>query len=156
MKFQDLQEAARASKGIPTVELLEKIQEAVDSEGIAGRPSLSVLKEAMASRPPPAYGQFHFEPYQYSPLPKATSIRLLQVLGKDSDGLTRCSLVTVDLNDGPVYLCLSYTWGNPHAKGTLFTWSEEMVSQYSSKTRWPISCDDKLLYVTQNLYDALD
>jgi hypothetical protein len=47
---------------------------------------------------------------------------MLQIKGKDDDGILQCLLKTVDLNDNPPpgYHRLSYTWGNPRANGTYF------------------------------------
>jgi len=51
-------------------------------------------------------------PYEYSPLPTATSIRLLKLLPSPADQI-RCELNTVDLEDDVKFDALSYTWGNP-------------------------------------------
>ncbi|KAF4503258.1 Heterokaryon incompatibility 6, OR allele [Fusarium agapanthi] len=46
----------------------------------------------------------------YSPLPKASSIRLLEVKPGNPSEMLQCSLHTVDLADNPKYHALSYTW----------------------------------------------
>ena len=67
--------------------------------------------------------------------------------------LLACSLEIVDLKDKPIYDALSYTWGNPtfhgQSKGTLSD------AEYGLHNRMPIFCNDRLLFVTKNLYDAL-
>lgn len=90
--------------------------------------------------------------YEYAPLPTCKSIRLLEIHDRDEDGLLQCSLETVDLDDLPVYNCLSYTWGAP---GPASTRSEVEAVDYSLSNKWPVSCDKKLLFATPNLYDAL-
>ncbi|KAJ4303971.1 hypothetical protein N0V88_001573 [Collariella sp. IMI 366227] len=53
-------------------------------------------------------------PLQYEPLPKNSSLRLLQILPSSSASDIHCSLVTADLDDDAlVFDALSYTWGNP-------------------------------------------
>ena len=59
---------------------------------------------------------------------------------------------TVDLNDLPIYNRLSYTWGDP---GPPSGRPRAESVDYSVNNKWPISCNNKLLFVTQNLYDAL-
>lgn len=52
---------------------------------------------------------------RHDALPTATSIRLLDVVDS-KDGLIRCTLRTVDMDDKqrmPAYAAISYTWGNP-------------------------------------------
>ena len=95
---------------------------------------------------------FLSEPYEYEPLPTPKSIRLVQVHGQNEDGLLQCSISVVDLNDRPFYNCLSYTWGNPFSDRSNSP-TEDFA--YDNNTKWPISCDGKLLYISQNLYDAL-
>ncbi|KAF5614798.1 heterokaryon incompatibility 6 OR allele [Fusarium sp. NRRL 52700] len=46
----------------------------------------------------------------YSPLPTASSIRLLEVKPGNPSEMLQCSLHTVDLADTPKYHALSYTW----------------------------------------------
>lgn len=52
------------------------------------------------------------KPYVYTPLPTASSIRLLELLSSPQ-GEIHCALRTVDLQDNPVFDALSYSWGNP-------------------------------------------
>jgi hypothetical protein len=97
------------------------------------------------------------EPYQYQPLPKATSIRVLKLRGKHGDGTLHVSLDVVDLDDDPFFYALSYTWGNPHAYGVDFTAYFNAVNQeYSVAENKPVLCDGKLVKVQRNLLDFLD
>ncbi|KAL2257153.1 hypothetical protein VTK26DRAFT_590 [Humicola hyalothermophila] len=94
--------------------------------------------------------------YHYKPLPSPTCIRLLNIVGKNRDGTLRVSLRTVDLRDDPFYHALSYTWGNPHASGVDFTEHFNAVNaEYSVSEKVPILCDDQILHVQRNLFDAL-
>lgn len=61
----------------------------------------------------------------------------------------RCYMEPVSLDEWPRYEALSYAWGNP------FQDQPELDSQYSVDNKWPIAVNDRLLYVTKNLYDAL-
>ncbi|KAI9773498.1 MAG: hypothetical protein M1839_002080 [Geoglossum umbratile] len=88
--------------------------------------------------------------YEYSSLPSDTSIRLLQVLSGPEEPI-RCSLEVVDLSEGPLYDCLSYTWGDP-----LY---HELSGPDSKRTTGerniPITCGGLVLCVTDNLREAL-
>jgi hypothetical protein len=96
------------------------------------------------------------EAYHYQPFPTLTSIRLLKVNGRESDGTLHVSLKTVDLADNPSYQTLSYTWGNPHANGVDFTENFNAVStEYSVGQKVAIFCDGQVLEVQRNLLDAL-
>jgi hypothetical protein len=90
--------------------------------------------------------------YQYDPLPTPTSIRLVTVkpaeLGMES--VVELSMRTVDLLDNPDYEALSYTWGRPV---TVFPTMEARDDWTDHPV--PISCDDKMLLVTRNLYAYL-
>ncbi|KAL8969391.1 MAG: hypothetical protein Q9183_002012 [Haloplaca sp. 2 TL-2023] len=55
-------------------------------------------------------------PYEYQPLPTARHIRLLRSFPKGATEPAGCyQIVSVNLDDGPVYNALSYTWGDPFA-----------------------------------------
>jgi hypothetical protein len=69
------------------------------------------------------------------PLPP-DHIRLLHIEAGVDDSPIRCRLVTTSLEASPPYEALSYTWGS--------------IEQDST-----ITCDDIPLFVTQNLYDAI-
>ncbi|KAF9892254.1 hypothetical protein FE257_002031 [Aspergillus nanangensis] len=97
-------------------------------------------------------------PYVYEPLPTPTSIRLLDILPEDDSGMIRCSITVVDLEQSPVpkYSCLSYTWGNPLARGVgLSAFDEaEQSGEYDSQNI-AISCNGRLFHIRRNLFDAL-
>jgi ankyrin repeat protein len=63
--------------------------------------------------------------------------------------LIECTLKTVDLQDEPKYDALSYTWGSPFPAGSA------QAEDYSINRKWPIAVNNRLLYVTRNLYEAL-
>lgn len=113
---------------------------ALPPEDLAGSPSS-----------PDPFG-FLDEPYEYKPLLSSKSIRLAQILGQNEHGVVQCSLTDVDLNDRPFYNCLSYSWGDPYPAGSKLPTEQ---SPHDDTNKWPIECDGKLLWVTQNLYDAL-
>lgn len=48
--------------------------------------------------------------YEYAPLPKDTSIRLLRVEPGSENEVIRCSLRTADLRESPSFVALSYSW----------------------------------------------
>ena len=94
--------------------------------------------------------------YHYSPLPTPSSIRLLRRLGDTSNGLLSFALDTVDLRNRPQYHCLSYTWGNPYANGSLFREEfERAANEYDAANLFPIRVNGKSLKVRKNLYEAL-
>lgn len=78
------------------------------------------------------------EYYQYEPLPSPTSIRLIKFKPCENcnDGDLICSFIVADTSHPPEYIALSYAWGD--ASNTV-----------------PISIDDKVVHVTQNLKGAL-
>ncbi|KAH0559693.1 hypothetical protein GP486_003790 [Trichoglossum hirsutum] len=89
--------------------------------------------------------------YEYSPLPSKTSIRLLQILSRAEEPI-RCSLEVVDLNDEPLYDCLSYTWGDPlyHELS-----GPENTRRTTGERNNAITCDGLVLCITENLREAL-
>ena len=102
-------EAVNKSEGVPTASLFARVNQGL-IQGTLKLPSLSQCVELLDKRLPVTFPAFQSEDYTYSPLPTSTSIRLLRVFGADEDGLLRCSLTTADLNDEPLFNCLSYTW----------------------------------------------
>jgi len=58
-------------------------------------------------------------------------------------------------NFGHSFYSLSYTWGNPHAKSTMFNFYNDYADDYDDNSVYSVSCNGKLLYLRQNLYDAL-
>lgn len=87
----------------------------------------------------------------YNPLPTTTSIRLLEILERRDTGEIRCSLEPVDLDDRPIYNCLSYIWGDPNPA---YHSTQSTAPEY--ETQWPIELNVQLFFVRQNLYDALN
>ncbi|KAH7118530.1 heterokaryon incompatibility protein-domain-containing protein [Dactylonectria estremocensis] len=92
------------------------------------------------------------------PLPSPRSIRLLWLTKRPEQLVTysicgvpliECQLAPVDLDNGPGYNALSYTWGNPKPP-TLGS-----VDEYSTSHRWPIAVNGRLFYVTRNLHELL-
>jgi hypothetical protein len=86
--------------------------------------------------------------FEYAPLPTASSIRLLEIHGEEG-GLFSCSIETLDLDDRPIYNCLSCTWGDPDPVGA--TSRPEAVDYI----KWPTYCNNRLLFVAQSLFDAI-
>jgi hypothetical protein len=108
--------------------------------------ALSITEEAQESS----------DSYQYQTLPTPTSIRLLNVNGKEGNGTLHISMKTVDLDDNPLFHALSYTWGNPHADGVDFTAHFNAVNEeYGVSQRASILCDGKELSIQRNLFDVL-
>ena len=66
---------------------------------------------------------------------------------------------TFDLEDGPTYEALSYTWGCPYGIPNFeledLSASEDFHASFTSDHRMPILCNGRKLYVTQNLFQAL-
>lgn len=89
--------------------------------------------------------------YKYSPLTSRAPIRLLQILSGTRE-LIQCSLEVVDLSQGPLYDCLSYTWGDPlyHELS-----APQDIRRTNKERNFPITCDGLIIYVTENLYEAL-
>jgi hypothetical protein len=109
MDANALQEEVGRSKGVPTASLLKQIDQGIVS-GTLEKGSLADFLKVVNSRPPIVFPEVETVPFEYTPLPTATSIRLLRIGPEDEDGLLRCFLDTVDLNDEPLFNCLSYTW----------------------------------------------
>jgi hypothetical protein len=109
MDLNGLLEALGRSNGVLSASLLKEIAQGRVSGTLKGPPLADFLKE-VNSRPPIVFPQVETAPFKYTPLPTATSIRLLRIGPEDEDGLLRCFLETVDLNGEPLFNCLSYTW----------------------------------------------
>lgn len=86
-----------------------------------------------------------------APLPTLTSIRLLEILKRSEDGLFSCSLESFDLDNRPIYNCLSYAWVNPDPVSNAAS-----PTPINYNTKWPIMINDQLFLVQQNLYDAMN
>ncbi|KAH7407403.1 heterokaryon incompatibility protein-domain-containing protein [Cadophora sp. MPI-SDFR-AT-0126] len=108
--------------------------------------------------------------FEYSPLPKPSSIRLLYMeKGSDTD-IVRCSLKVVDLDSAPVYRALSYTWsldGSPWARAFRQVVASDFFNPFTRRllSRWGksrgeksrklILCNSQVMEVQSNLYNAL-
>ncbi|OCK89500.1 uncharacterized protein K441DRAFT_690019 [Cenococcum geophilum 1.58] len=104
-----------------------------------------------------ADSQANVEQFAYDSLPNPSSIRLLRRDGRDSSGRLSFFLDTVDLHDQPYYHCLSYTWGNPHADGSLFgTYFQQRAPEYGPGRSYPVIINGKLLNIGKNLHDAME
>ncbi|KAM0428826.1 hypothetical protein ACHAPT_006626 [Fusarium lateritium] len=110
-------------------------------------------------RPPENCENRKREVFPYDPLPKPTSIRILQLRLENIENEfdiylpLHCALTVEDLDDKPGYDALSYTWGCPVA-----VYSN--ASEVSSDAAWAapafdIICNGKPMSVTANLYAAL-
>ncbi|KXJ88193.1 heterokaryon incompatibility protein-domain-containing protein [Microdochium bolleyi] len=53
------------------------------------------------------------KPYQYSPLPAATSLRILRLDPGQVEDVVSCRLEVVDRAQAPPYEAISYVWGSP-------------------------------------------
>ncbi|KAF8861718.1 hypothetical protein BDZ45DRAFT_671772 [Acephala macrosclerotiorum] len=97
------------------------------------------------------------EPYLSTPLVSQNSerfIRVVKILSKANERRLGCSLEVIDLNESPVYDCLSYTWSEP-----LY---HELSAGYPLDIRTTtgdldheIECNGKMVPITENLEDAL-
>lgn len=91
----------------------------------------------------------------YQPLLTPSSIRLLHRDGEDEHGRLRFTMRTVDLRDDVLYHCLSYTWGNPHADGTIFRKHfEAQAAAYEAKSH-TIILNGRPVQIHKNLYDGM-
>ena len=129
-----------------------------DSATMAASPALE-----RPQLPPDPHEYNQLDSYAYCALPSPSNIRVLTDLQWDKTsnwemcfrGVVQpipkltCSLRVIDLNETPLYDCVSYTWGNPHR---VFA-SEEVYDStnefYGRKV--PILCDEKVLWIGQNL-----
>lgn len=111
-----------------------------------------------------------FQKFTYTPLPTASSIRLLEISLEKPDLEERdksfgdectedilvCTLHTLDLDDRKTptsYDALSYTWGNPFS---VFRSEEDAAqSELIYATKLPIICNGMVIHVGRNLYQAL-
>ncbi|KAK5949501.1 hypothetical protein OHC33_009494 [Knufia fluminis] len=100
--------------------------------------------------------EFIQDPFEYTPLAKPTSIRLIRLLLEDENGMLQIVMDEYDLDEHiPSYFCLSYCWDNPHAISNTFNHFEKYAEDYDSQNVYPIACNGRLIYVRANLYDAL-
>ena len=76
------------------------------------------------------------QPYEHTPLPSTTSIRILELQPGEGTDIIACHLSVVEFSQAPDYEAISYAWGR------------------ATDTR-VINCEDRKLRVTANLRDAL-
>ena len=105
--------------------------------------------------------------FAYDPLLNAHLIRILEIGTEpgclqappepyhtfDPEDVVVCKLHTVDLNLSESYDALSYTWGDP-----LSVYQSKEDAERASvvhKTKVPIICNDRIVEVGVNLYNAL-
>jgi hypothetical protein len=85
-------------------------------------------------------------PYLLARLVDKSQIRLLKVQAhKNGDGEIQCEMRTVNLDDGPNYVALSYTWGPPTDRAA--------EAGVTSDPLHAIACNGGTIKITQNLYD---
>ena len=58
-------------------------------------------------------------------------------------------LLKQDVDELPSYEVKHYTWCIPQERDALF------AAEYALDQKWPIACNNRILYVTKNLYEAL-
>ncbi|KIN08958.1 hypothetical protein OIDMADRAFT_153578, partial [Oidiodendron maius Zn] len=87
-------------------------------------------------------------PYQYTPFSDQYSIRLLEIIATSSPQI-QCRLKTFALHDAPDYDALSYTWGDP--RPPLF----QSIGSSHYQKKHLVRCNDRAIYVSTNLHDAL-
>lgn len=106
---------------------------------------------------------FRFESYHYKPLPTESCIRLLRQVKNDSPAqpkifdhnLLHFTIDVVSINDDVEYEALSYTWGSPTVPTVDNARKTSDDGKAYTNQRFPIGIDGKLVFVTSNLYDAL-
>ncbi|KAH8680700.1 heterokaryon incompatibility protein-domain-containing protein [Xylariales sp. PMI_506] len=139
---------------IPTEEMMalgEKIMRAQAAQQDGIDTALHFLDEHPTTAP-----DFIPELFQYKPLSKPTSLRLVQLYPETEDGMLHMEMREYDLDDHiPWYYCLSYCWGNPHAKGRTIDYYGEFAEEYDNSKLHAVSCNGRLMHIRQNLYDAL-
>ncbi|KAI4281215.1 MAG: hypothetical protein L6R38_003877 [Xanthoria sp. 2 TBL-2021] len=87
---------------------------------------------------------------KYPPLISSRHIRLLRIIAAAVEDQTTCyELITVNLDETPAYVALSYTWGNP------------LSPDVQGAEHWPnhisqlVLKDGKSIHIGQNLFTAL-
>ncbi|KAK7217870.1 hypothetical protein V2G26_005873 [Clonostachys chloroleuca] len=125
-------------------EMTETILKSQQKQDV-GLPSDTVSTEPVQPREhilttPPAF---------YKKLPLQSSIRLLEVVQSGISGPISARLHTVDINQGPSYMALSYVWFDPRI-------SLYQKSQVKSQGKQhELICDGESIPITENLHNAL-
>jgi hypothetical protein len=105
--------------------------------------------------------------FKYTPLPSASSIRLLEIMAENShkdvvepsytnflhDDVIKCNLSAIDLGQPVSYDALSYTWGNPLSVYPSKEDADKAKEIYTKQV--PIICNGIEFMVNVNQYDAL-
>jgi hypothetical protein len=95
------------------------------------------LPSSISKSPPEAIiGESKSTPYIYEPLVGPAMIRLLRVFPSEKGGIIDCTVHTVSLDSKPLYVAVSYTWGDSVLSHT-------------------VRCNGQLVKVTANLWSAL-
>lgn len=89
------------------------------------------------------------EPYQYTPLLKHTSIRLLTLLPGSYGTLLRCQITECEDISQTSYEALSYTWGDPVFPEFI------LVNPTQRQSRRQFMQFMQFIPITQNLHNAL-
>jgi hypothetical protein len=97
--------------------------------------------------------------YRYNPLPTPQCIRLLRIVSTPTEPLS-CTLEIVNLDDSPLYDCLSYTWGDPLYQKF---WPPDEQREINGLPKYEISLnnhdasedEDMRIGIAENLYEAL-
>jgi hypothetical protein len=84
--------------------------------------------------------------YTYDSLLLPGQIRLLKIIPGTQNVVVSSQMSVTNLDDNPIYKCLSYTWGEPGGDETDETWSRPTQA---------ILIDGIEMHVRQNLYNAL-
>jgi hypothetical protein len=88
----------------------------------------------------------------YSALPSPTSIRVLDIVPRTKDPI-QCSFKIVDLDKLPVYIALSYTWGNPR---TVLPPGEDIeTDQEAMNKRYAILCGTQVIEISANCHNFM-
>ncbi|KAH6721990.1 heterokaryon incompatibility protein-domain-containing protein [Leptodontidium sp. MPI-SDFR-AT-0119] len=90
------------------------------------------------------------EPFCYTALPTPTSIRVLRIEPAAEDSsILELTLHVIDLKDNPSFNALSYVWADHRP---------QLHQSYNPNRSWrkfQVMCDERGLYVTYNLFRAL-
>ncbi|KAH6425708.1 hypothetical protein HBI14_064490 [Parastagonospora nodorum] len=74
----------------------------------------------------------HSDKYKYEPLSSSTCIRILRVEAATPSDPIHCTMQTVDLNDKPAFLALSYSWKQDKSLASLHAIGHEHIFRNST------------------------
>jgi hypothetical protein len=89
--------------------------------------------------------------YQYSPLPSAASIRLIELHASTASEIS-FTIYATEVDNAPPFDALSYTWGNP---GSPCIEPRSADQPALNTARFPVTCNGLTLMIRPNLRDAL-